>query len=788
MTSRRCFILAVLQACSSSSSAPASPANPPDTSVPTGEPGFGLDSRPANLTCRPHQPPPRLNRVTLSPAFPNQLFFEPLQLIRQRLEPSDDASFTWFVVEKRGTVRAFTDELASASVVALDISDRVVDISENGLLGVTFDPDYRASPNGIGNANVYLTYIGGTDGGTHDCPTNRDGKRRCGYLSRFEITTSDGGQSFSQGEEQILVRMVHPFEIHRAGQVLFGPDGYLYWSIGDGGSGYDPDCAGQNLNTPLSKILRLDVRSGQAPYGIPPDNPYAGGPLCNNHQYVFATDALANNPDIARSIPCPETFAWGFRNPWRFSFDRLTGAIWAGDVGQDRREEIDLVISGGNYGWNAREGSIGLPPWAHCDNDGSNLLPPAIEYQHLLGRTSVTGGFVYRGSAMPSLVGSYVFTDSGSGEIWAIADPYGLTATLHDPDSAGGGGAALVAMAEDERGELYAVNIYGGLGEAVFRLEETTNQDTTDPLPDLLSATGCVDSANPWLPAPGLIPYDVNSPLWSDGAEKARFLALPDGALIRIGDDGDWDLPVGSVLMKRFSLAGQRLETRFFVRQTPTAWAGYTYVWHTNDDAELADSHLELAVDGASWGVPSPHECFSCHTKAAGVSLGPETQQLNRQYDYGNSRLANQIDTFDHIGLFAASPGASATLPALLDPRAGAGTLEERARSYLHANCSHCHRPGGTGAIATSMNLLASTPFTQTGTCNVPPRQVSDYGIQDPLIIAPGEPERSALYVRLGSTDDILEMPPLARDVVDETALTLVGEWIAGRLDCQPPP
>jgi hypothetical protein len=315
-----------------------------------------------------------------------------------------------------------------------------------------------------------------------------------------------------------------------------------------------------------------------------------------------------------------------------------------------------------------------------------------------------------------------------------------------------------------------------------------------------LSATGCVDVGDPKKPAASLIPYDVNSPLWSDGADKQRFLALPDGAVIHVKDcqrepatcastedggtpedDGHWELPVGTVLMKSFLFAGKLVETRLFVRFVDR-WTGYSYRW---DDAQTdavivsTDGDTKTIVndmgESQSWSFPSRGGCLECHNDAAGGSLGLETIQLDRTLRYPSGVEADQIATLEHIGVFDA-PVRRAT--PLVDPRqpdASGHTLDERARSYLHANCSMCHRPDGP---FNGLDLRVNVPLAQMRVCNAEP-QKGDQGVPGARLLVPQMPSQSIIYLRMQAADKASgRMPTLASSVLDDQGLALVSDWI----------
>jgi glucose/arabinose dehydrogenase len=306
----------------------------------------------------------------LEVAFPGLSFSRPVDL----QDPGDDSG-RLFVVEQAGVIRVFPNSPgASSADVFLDIHALVDDTgNEEGLLGLAFHPDFG------NNGFFYVNYTASEPDRT--------------VIARYRTDPRQPGRADPASAVEIL-SFEQPFSNHNGGQLAFGPDGYLYIAVGDGGSGGDPLGHAQNRATLLGSLLRIDVDSpaGGRPYGIPPDNPYAG------------------NTQGWRE----EIFAYGLRNPWRFSFDPPTGRLWAADVGQNAYEEIDLIVAGGNYGWNLMEGDHCYLE-ANCDSTG--LIPPVWEYDHSQGQ-SVTGGHVVHGSS--TLGGAYVYADFVSGRIWAL--------------------------------------------------------------------------------------------------------------------------------------------------------------------------------------------------------------------------------------------------------------------------------------------------------------------------------------------------------------------------------
>jgi uncharacterized repeat protein (TIGR03806 family) len=675
--------------------------------------GQGLDARPANSSCVAPARPAGEFRAELQPFFPNFSISTPLGMAQSPLDPT-----VWYVAEIRGRVfRVRTN--ASGSTTALDIRDKVD--TDGGLLGIALHPDFATN----GQLFVYYTGLG------------RPGVPYVSVVSRF--TSSDGGLTFVKTSEQVLLRVDLPTTAdHFGGDVRFGADGYLYVAFGEGGV----SSLAQDPTQLLGAFLRLDVDGG-VPYAIPPDNPFAQG-----------------------GAGAPEVWAWGFRNPFRWSFDAVTGELWAGDVGQASWEEISLVVPGANYGWPIREG-------AHCLTEpcsASGLTDPEVEYSHGEG-CAVMAGPVYRGTAFPALEGALLFGDYCTSAIRAAL-----------PDGAGGYSLAHVAtapspiygFAQDANGEV-AVMIGGG----VRRLAPATGPEPP-PFPERLSETGCFDADAPTRPAAGLIPYDVNEPLWSDGAAKQRWLALPDGQRIDVNEDGDFTLPIGSVLVKSFSLGAQLVETRLFVRHEDGGWAGYSYEW---DDAQtealLLPGGKERVVQGQTWTYPSREQCMTCHTYAAGYTLGPEVLQLNRSFTYRETgRTANQLDTFQHIGLLTAPLAA----PPRELPFLSRDTVDRAARGYMHANCSGCHRLQGS---AWQPRLLATNTLTEMRACFVAP-VFGNLGIAGASVLRPGDPARSMISVRAHRVG-AGQMPPLARSMVDAYGTQLIDDWIDSFASCAGP-
>lgn len=382
-----------------------------------------------------------LDRVGYQRVFPALSFAAPTLLLQRA---GDDSKF--YMLEKSGRIYAFENRQGvREKSLYLDISkDRVDESFEGGLLGMAFDPAFST------NRYVYLSYT------TSDAPERDNSRQLVSRISRFIANAENS--ALLPDSELVLLSIDQPHNNHNGGQIDFGPDGYLYAGYGDGGSWGDPDRNGQNTSTLLGTMLRIDVSefdqqaSAQKRYRIPADNPFA------------------SSADCVTGEGCPEIYAWGFRNPWRWSFDKKTGHLWVGDVGQGEREEIDLVEKGGNYGWNCYEGNAEYRLSA-CE-PAKKFIKPVHDYKHMPSASSsdgmaasVTGGFVYRGNKVPELYGSYVYADFVFGKIWVLKEPYSGSpenSELFDTDS------LIVTFAQDNQGELYFVDF--GHNGAIYRL------------------------------------------------------------------------------------------------------------------------------------------------------------------------------------------------------------------------------------------------------------------------------------------------------------------------------
>jgi quinoprotein glucose dehydrogenase len=366
--------------------------------------------------------------VSVERAFPELSFERPIVVTH-----ANDGSDRVFVAEQEGIIKVFpNDQDIEEADVFLDIEDQVVyrdSKNEEGLLGFAFHPKYKTN----GHFFVYYT--------TADADLTS-------VVTRFTVSKDDPGKADPQSEVELL-RVKQPYWNHNGGTLAFGPDGMLYVALGDGGNGGDPHRNGQNLTTLLGSILRIDVdhQDDGKNYAIPKDNPFVG-----------KTISVGRGKDKEVAV-APEIYAYGFRNVWRLSFDQKTGSLWAADVGQGLWEEINIVQSGGNYGWNMREAQHWFRPDGNDTQEG--LIDPIWEYHHDIGK-SITGGSVYRGRRVPELVGKYVYADYVSGLLWAL-DYNAASGSVQGNYSITGKNQPIMSFGEDQSGEIYFTTPFGQL-------------------------------------------------------------------------------------------------------------------------------------------------------------------------------------------------------------------------------------------------------------------------------------------------------------------------------------
>jgi uncharacterized repeat protein (TIGR03806 family) len=679
-----------------------------------------------------------------------------------------------FVVERAGRIWAIHNLASPVKELFLDITDRV-NASDwkqtrrtEGLSSLAFHPNFT------NNQRFFVTY--------NTITTTADGTGHHNRVAEFRAS-NDNLTALADSEIPIITQYDEG-DGHNINDLHFGPDGFLYIATGDegdGGTGDDFNNAQRIDKDFFSAIMRIDIDSrtnsvapnphnaaNTSAYKIPADNPYVDATSFNG---------LPVNPAQVRT----EFYAVGLRNPWRFSFDPLTQKIYEGDVGQHGREEVNVIVKGGNYGWSYKEGTLNGPKFGAMPN-GFDPIPPIYEYGTGFGTDqgfSVTGGVVYRGSGIPALGGHLIFADYVSGNVWAMnidAQPYVKPTRLF-------GQVGIAGFGYDPRNDevLFVCHDTG----RIMRLHYSTGVPET--VPPSLDQTGIFSDLATLTPNPGIYAYDINSPLWSDGAIKQRWFYITNGQKMTFHPETNWGFPSGSVWVKQFDLqfkegdpaSVRRIETRVLVK-TDTGVYGLSYRWNTNGDnaflvPDAGDTRgmIIATANGnrrQTWKFPSRSDCLTCHTAAGGRVLGFATEQMNRDHGYG-SVTTNQIAALSSAGFFANPPAHANGLRALAPLEDTTASLTFRARSYLAANCGSCHQPGGN--LYTQWDARVATPLSAAHIFYGPLAN----SVGDDKVVVPGSIDRTAILKRMKSTGPD-RMPPLGVSIIDTNAVQLISDWV----------
>lgn len=737
----------------------------------------------------PEPPPPfQAQRV-----FPNISFHQPTVITSA---PGTDR---FFVAQHDGKVFSFAgDQDVKQADLFLDVADLVEQLNDAGedvryvaTYGMTFHPNFAE------NRYCYVCYVvQHAAGGKGQHP---DGTR----VVRLTVSDSDPPVADPQTEVPIITWLQGG---HNGGCLKFGLDGKLFISTGDGGFAFPPDGrnSGQDVSNLLSAVLRIDVDQPRPDthYSIPSDNPFV-------------------DLEGARG----EIWAYGMRNPWKISVDRKNGDLWAGDVGWESWELVYRVKPGDNYGWSLVEGP--QPVHAERERGPTPIVPAAVLIPHTDG-ASVTGGFVYRGRKFPELDGTYIFGDWETRRIWGVTrdgDKVSPMKELVEPT------VRIVGFAEDHDGELYLLDYDDG---TIHTLIRSQREKPKFPFPRQLSETGLFSSVSNHQLATGVVPFEINAELWSDHSTADRFIAIPGSdpvgvhtSRVRVAGSmfqRQMDFPKDTVLGKTLSLPGvvrdgssttRRIETQV-LHYDGQFWRGYSYVWNDDQtDAELVPasgmrSEIPIAADAPGgarsheWKFHSRYECLRCHNPWSEYTLAFNVPQLNR-VDYRRIRSLVgsgdgkavvedtvgelQLEQFRTSGLIrdipqepdpdnpfdkGKPPLPADELPRLhgrLDPDA---SLDQRARSYLHVNCAHCHQNGGGGSAY--LHLGHQLKLSDTRALGRRPTQ-GTFAIHDAELLAPGDPYRSVVYFRMAKTGSG-RMPHIGSKLVDADGLKLIHDWI----------
>jgi uncharacterized repeat protein (TIGR03806 family) len=673
--------------------------------------------------------------------------------------------------------------------------------AERVAYGITFHPDFKK------NGYVYI----GSNGHAGE------NKKKHTRVSRFTMQP-EAPHKFDAASEVVIIEWAS--DGHNGGDMAFGKDGMLYVTSGDGTSDSDTNVTGQDLTLLLAKVLRIDV-----------DHPAEG------KQYSVPKD----NPFLDLKDARPETWAYGFRNPWRIHIDKESGRVWVGNNGQDLWEQVFLVERGANYGWSVMEGSH--PFYLNRRAGPTPFSKPACEHPHSEAR-SLTGGVVYYGEKLPELRGAYIYGDHSTGKIWGVKHD-GKQIVWHKElaDTT----LNIPGFGHDSHGELLVLDHRGDEKGGFYYLEPSPPDTSAAKFPRKLSETGLFASVARHEPAAGLVPYSVNAELWSDGALKERFIAIPhkegEDRRIDIGTNRGWNFPDETVLVKSFALemqpgdaASKRyIETRLLTKQQGE-WVGYSYIWNDEQtEATLVESGgldrtYELRVpksrehpSGAkklAWHYPSRTECMVCHSRAANYVLGLSEVQMNKLHDYGHGAVDNQLRVLEHLGMLKVNWQNEVT--AAMKEEAKARGLSENeankeiekqtkapdqrkansskllskppekykklvdpydAKQDLNARArSYLHANCSqchveAGGGNAKLEIEFTTPAEKLNLIDAVPVH-HKFDLPDARLVAPGHPERSVLLHRL-SIRGPGQMPQLATSLVDEAAVKLFREWIA---------
>jgi putative heme-binding domain-containing protein len=730
----------------------------------------------SRVTGSPEPPPPfRTARV-----FPNVTLRHPVVLA---FAPGSDR---FFVGEHHGNIVSIANRPDATAEPFFDLTKDLKTLKQlpgaeavDAVYGLAFHPKFRE------NRHCFVCYTLKGGRGVNNLP---DGTR----VSRFRVTPTDPPRIDPESEEVVFSFLQGG---HNGGDVHFGPDGCLYISTGDATNPNPPDRfkTGQDNSDLLSSILRIDVdRTDPGKnHAVPPDNPFV------------------NLPNTR-----PEIWAYGFRNPWRMSFDRKTGELWVADVGWELWEMVHRVEKGGNYGWSIMEGP--QPINTDLPAGPTPIRRGVIELPHTAS-ASITGGYVYRGGKFPELAGAYVFGDHETKRTWAAridGDRLASLAEITEPRH------RISAFGQDHAGEIYICDYDAG---TLHTLERNTAANQSAAFPRTLSATGLFASVKDHAPADGVVPFAVHAAQWLDGATAERFVALPGlsqvvwhprdvqipGSMFR----RRLEFPKDAVLVRTLSAEAQRgnpatrrrVETQI-LHTDGIYWWGYSYAWNDEQtDAELLAAEggervftvPDPAAPGGkrelTWTYPSRTQCLQCHTPWAQSTLAFSLPQLNRDVDMNGTRV-NQLMALEAAGLIQRggtnnqtppplTRESAAKQPTLCDPYDSAADLTLRARSYLHVNCSHCHRFGGGGAVDFEMPF--DTPLDKTKVIDARPSR-GTFDLPDARVIAPGDPHRSVLYYRLSKFGRD-RMPQIGSELPDEAGLAVLHDWIKSLPATEPP-
>ncbi len=633
----------------------------------------------------------------------------------------------------------------------------VVDIKQTEpwyfrIFGIAFHPEFPKQP------WCYITYS--------DTPKSATGAK----LSRFRVV--DPKVPTIQLSSEMEMMHWSSFD-HSGGNPIFGPDGYLYMSIGDGQlpTPPDPKNTGQDISDLQASILRIDVDnvSRDLNYAIPEDNPFVDDPNARG-----------------------EIWAFGVRNPWKLCF-RDNGELWVGDVGWEMREMVYRIDRGSNYGWSVKEGSQNVKPMSGAHS--IPITPAIVEHDHVEAR-SITGGYFWNSRRIPELVGAYIYGDWMTGKVWALKYD-SKTEQIIEHREIVDTPLQIISFAIDDDGEVLIVGYDGRIHRLVPNPLVAGSDNQNAAFPRKLSETGLFESVAMEKPSPGVIPFDINALHWADNTTSKRWIGVVDDAQLSLleksnwmnGDiEGQFNFPHDTVIAKTVYLqldpadpdSSRRVETQVLHRHHDD-WMAYNYVWNDEQTDAILQENVAVerefrivspqASDGyrkQKWLHASRDQCKLCHIWSSGTVHGFKRNQLNRSFGAAGE---NQLKNFASIGLFEKQFEA---LEPSVSPSDVSASLEKRTRAWLSLNCAHCHRMngGGTGSF-----VLEDTVSLEDMKLVDQPANQGDFGLTDTQLVVSGDPSRSVLLYRLMKSGHG-RMPQFGTSVVDDEGAMLLYDWI----------